>query len=664
MRVCPACELETESDRCPKDGRTTVEASKLRVSQSADPLIGKTLEGKYVLESRLGRGGFGAVYLGRHAMTGGKVAVKVLRADMVEDESAIRRFYIEAQNTHGLTHPNTVRVADFGQTADGMLFLAMEHVGGEPLSAVLGREKHLSAMRTVRVVEQILKSLAEAHGKGIVHRDIKPANVMLLDQVGEPDFVKVLDFGISRSLDSTGASTRGALGTPRYMAPEQWRGEGVGPAADLYSVGCMAYEMLAGKSPFVISGSGTDQAMRYMAAHAKEMPVPLGSDVCSKALADLIARLMEKRPTDRPASAEDVLRELAELRRRGAIEASPDEPQRRQGTLVLPVVTPEELGATLRLAPRGEAPMRANVPAVPTPAAASASGPRAPAPPEAPNPTHTGTAGLEIPLPRRRWSWVAIGAAVAIGAVATTAAVLSRPEAPAVETAAPAEDPQRMTAPSHARSRDSAKALSRTAEPPAPSASPPRPEPTVVAAAPPPPATLTLVTNPPGAAAAGPNGEVLGTTPLTVRSPPFGAELDVELQLAGHRTTHAALRFPAAGTAREESVKLAALPVLHVTSQPAGAEVRVKETALALGTTPTDWTVPETLIAGLAAGTSVTLVVTKGRQAIERALTAADVASAESRIEVMLPPAPRAAIPARPVKPVAPPSKGDGWQFK
>lgn len=136
VRICPACNTRTDAERCPNDDRPTVDEAKLRSSRK-DPFIGVVVEGRYAVEERLGRGGFGAVYKARHTETGGHVAIKLLHAQMAEDDDAIRRFYIEAQNTHKLQHPNTVRVSDFGRTDEGVLYLVMEYVAGMSLAAVL-----------------------------------------------------------------------------------------------------------------------------------------------------------------------------------------------------------------------------------------------------------------------------------------------------------------------------------------------------------------------------------------------------------------------------------------------------------------------------------------------------------------------------------------------
>ncbi|MDP6943555.1 MAG: serine/threonine-protein kinase, partial [Myxococcota bacterium] len=312
MRICPECDTRTEAERCPKDGRQTVDESRLKV-RSVDPNIGLVIEGKYELVERLGRGGMGSVYRAVHKETGGHVAIKIMRADMVEEEGAIKRFYIEAQNTHKLHHPNTVRVSDFGQTDDGVLFLVMEYVQGQSLQKVLKTEGRMAPARAVHVISQILKSLGEAHQHGVVHRDIKPDNVMLIDQFGEPDFVKVLDFGISRTLEGTGASTKGAIGTPKYMAPEQWRGERIDARADLYSCGCVLYRMLTGRLPFQVESRGNQQVVAYMNAHLNEVASPLSSiipGVVPTELEAMVMSLLTKHPDDRPADAQAALARL------------------------------------------------------------------------------------------------------------------------------------------------------------------------------------------------------------------------------------------------------------------------------------------------------------------------------------------------------------------
>lgn len=325
MRVCPECNTKTTLENCPNDGRPTVEEDRLKIKPQPDPFIGKLIEGKYLIEECLGKGGMAGVYKAKHTGTSGYVAIKLLRSDQMADESAIKRFYVEAQNTHRLHHPNTVRVSDFGQTEDGILYLVMEYLPGKPLAKVIEEQGPLAPARAVRIIVQVLKSLGEAHAMGMIHRDVKPENIMLLDQFGEPDFVKVLDFGISRSLHAGGLGTRGAIGTPEFMAPEQWSGRIVDHRADLYSVGCMFYEMLAGRLPFERQSADTQEVVRCMTAHLNETPPDLAEIApwVPKPLSEIVMSLLEKDPEDRPKDAQEVLRRLENVITMGILGDKP-----------------------------------------------------------------------------------------------------------------------------------------------------------------------------------------------------------------------------------------------------------------------------------------------------------------------------------------------------
>lgn len=305
MRMCPQCELLTELPVCPDDGRPTISQQDLSIV-SVDPLLDRIIAGKYRIAERLGRGGFGAVYRAVHITTGGEAAIKVIRSDLVGDSGAVRRFYVEAQNTHQLTHPNTVRVSDFGRTDDGTLYLIMEYVKGRPLNEEI-KAGAMSAKRAVRIITQVLKSLGEAHGHGLVHRDIKPANIMLIDQVGEPDFVKLLDFGIARNVDSVSSSSIGIAGTPRYMAPEQWLDLELDARVDLYAVGCVFHELLTGQAPFYVKAGRREQvSVLYMHKHLKEASPRLAEvapNNATPALQDFVDLLLSKKRDDRPPTA-------------------------------------------------------------------------------------------------------------------------------------------------------------------------------------------------------------------------------------------------------------------------------------------------------------------------------------------------------------------------
>ncbi|MGC6416506.1 MAG: protein kinase domain-containing protein [Bradymonadia bacterium] len=314
VRICPECNAELEAEVCPKDGRRTVDAAVFKREQT-DPYLEVTVDGKYRIETRLGHGGFGAVYRAQHVDTGGDVAIKILKRELADDETVVKRFYLEAQNTHKLHHPNTVRLNDFGHMEGGALYTVMEYVRGRTLASVLDQEGALPLARCVRIISQVLKSLGEAHEHALIHRDIKPDNVMLVDQYGETDFVKVLDFGIAKSLESSASITQGVVGTPFYMAPEQWLSLKPDHRADLYAVGCLLYKMLTGELPYDLKGAKpTVSGLMWAHVHgevkqltqALEGPVPRG-------LEPLLLALLAKSPDARPNSALDVLDALNDL---------------------------------------------------------------------------------------------------------------------------------------------------------------------------------------------------------------------------------------------------------------------------------------------------------------------------------------------------------------
>lgn len=310
MRVCPECGTQTESKVCPKDGLRTIGED---VLAPQDQLIGRTVAQRYTVESAIGKGGMGAVYRARHEETGGLVALKVLHRDRAGSPEAIKRFHLEAQNAAVLRHSNTVRILDFGVDAQ-LMYLVMEYLHGETLGERLKRVGALPWQAAADIARQVLSALWEAHEheRRIVHRDIKPANIFLVEQPGAGEVAKVLDFGVARSLEGTGAGTQGMIGTPKAMAPEQWRGEQVDARADLYSVGCVLYEMLAGRAPFVADPSTptSDQIVRMAHAHAHELPPPLQRAAASRlpeGLVRLAHLLLEKDPARRPQSARATL---------------------------------------------------------------------------------------------------------------------------------------------------------------------------------------------------------------------------------------------------------------------------------------------------------------------------------------------------------------------
>lgn len=266
--------------------------------------------GQYVLERKIGEGGMGEVYLAAHAMLRRPTAIKLLRPGRGVDDRALARFEREVQITARLTHPNTVAVYDYGRTADGTFYYAMEYLEGIPLDAFVERQGPLPSERVIYILRQVCASLDEAHSLGLIHRDIKPANVMLCRRGNAYDVVKVLDFGLVKQLaapaDAIKLSDPDAItGTPLSMSPEAIEApERVGPRSDLYAVGALGYTLLTGCPVF--EGK---TPLQVFVQHVESTPVPpserLGADgmPVDPELERLILRCLEKDPERRPESA-------------------------------------------------------------------------------------------------------------------------------------------------------------------------------------------------------------------------------------------------------------------------------------------------------------------------------------------------------------------------
>ncbi len=248
-------------------------------SDFADPLVGRDFAGKYRIRNKLGEGGFGTVYRAIQLTVGREVAVKVLRPDRAQDdrlrETLVKRFQREAVAMSKLGHPNTVQLIDFGTTEDGILFLVLELLSGYELSQVVATQAPLLPSRVAHICRQICLSLSEAHASGIIHRDLKPGNVFLCHVEGDDDYVKVMDFGIARVVtaeEEQGNLTKTGMtqGTPAYMSPEQAMALKTTPASDLYSLGCMMFEMLTGKMPFT-----GDSSTAISLSHVNDVPPTL-----------------------------------------------------------------------------------------------------------------------------------------------------------------------------------------------------------------------------------------------------------------------------------------------------------------------------------------------------------------------------------------------------
>jgi serine/threonine protein kinase len=277
-----------------------------------DPLIGKLVNGRYLVQEVLGQGGMGKVYVAEQIAMKRQVALKVIRVgesgEMAAKMAVFKRFQQEALASSRLEHHNTVRVFDFGITEDGTLFIAMELLRGTTLSKIMCGEP-MPSRRAIRIAVQLCRSLAEAHQKGIIHRDLKPDNVMVFDTLDQSDFVKLLDFGIAKITAVTGESeiTRTGLimGTPAYMAPEQATAGLIGPGTDLYALGVILYEALTGHPPFT-GGTPLAVLMKHVSEEVPPIVVDGFPPDVPQGLIDIVFRLLEKKASNRPASAMDV----------------------------------------------------------------------------------------------------------------------------------------------------------------------------------------------------------------------------------------------------------------------------------------------------------------------------------------------------------------------
>jgi serine/threonine-protein kinase len=254
---------------------------------------GTTLGERYVLADLIATGGMGEVWRARDELLHRDVAVKLLKREYADDAGFVERFRAEARHTAGLAHPGIAGVFDYGE-GEGTSYLVMELVPGEPLSALLTREGRLPADRTLDVVGQAARALEAAHEGGVIHRDVKPGNILVC-----PDgTVKLTDFGIARAADAVPVTQSGTvMGTAHYLSPEQANGRPVTPASDVYSLGVVAYECLAGRRPF-----DADTPVGIAMAHLYEDPLALPADVPAD-VSDLVAQALAKEPEARFATA-------------------------------------------------------------------------------------------------------------------------------------------------------------------------------------------------------------------------------------------------------------------------------------------------------------------------------------------------------------------------
>lgn len=352
MKVCPRCGQEYAETMkfCPRDGGTlefvtviggpatsaeaetviappsgVVPAPKTRASEpESDSLIGKVLSGRYRILSQLGQGGMGTVYRAQHVMLGRVDAVKIIRPDVAKSPEAMQRFLREAKLASSINHPNAVVIHDFGEAENGIFYLAMEFIEGKPLDEVIKSEAPLAIDRAVTIAKQIAAALDAAHRFSIVHRDLKPENILLLAN----DVVKVVDFGIAKSIDGndTGKSVTKAgfvIGTPKYMSPEQVMGEPIDGRSDIYSLALVTYELFTGMPPF--PGVSPQAQMVY---RVSEPPVSMNRIRAGFSIPVEIDKVvmngLERYPADRQQSAQAFAQELESAAQKASFNRTQD----------------------------------------------------------------------------------------------------------------------------------------------------------------------------------------------------------------------------------------------------------------------------------------------------------------------------------------------------
>jgi hypothetical protein len=279
----------------------------------ADPMIGKTVANRFEILSVLGEGGMGKVYLCKDKETGGQAALKLVLGKLTGNEEFVQRLKQEARTAGRLRHDGAVRILASGETETGAPYLAMEFCPGQTLKELIHREKHLDVPRACNIVAQLVDAVGAAHKQGIIHRDLKPENIKIAPDALRGESVKVLDFGVAKFVGGDAPEMENAvktktgiiLGTPKYMAPEQIRGDQIDGRSDLYSCGAILYELLSGDPPF-----RADDVFGYVTAHLKEPVIPLTERVPEYAIPrevdDLVLWMLEKNPQQRPKDASQI----------------------------------------------------------------------------------------------------------------------------------------------------------------------------------------------------------------------------------------------------------------------------------------------------------------------------------------------------------------------
>ncbi|HEX6049812.1 MAG TPA: serine/threonine-protein kinase, partial [Gemmatimonadaceae bacterium] len=311
-KVCPTCTKEYgDADLyCPADGTT------LQALTPGDDLIGTVVADRYLITDKIGEGGMGRVYLARHVRLPQNVAIKVLHPAMVRDASVVARFRREAVNASQIENEHVARVFDHGEIGDGLFYIAMEFVEGEPLSKIIAREGALPPARAAEITRQVAEALAAAHERPtpIVHRDLKPDNIMVGARRDGTDRVKVVDFGIAEAMSGGGPklTQQGlVIGTPEYMSPEQLSAITLDCRSDIYSLALVMFDMLTGQLPFV-GESPHEAALMRLRDRPRTLSEMKGDVSWPPELQAVMDRALARAPADRYATAPEFARALKE----------------------------------------------------------------------------------------------------------------------------------------------------------------------------------------------------------------------------------------------------------------------------------------------------------------------------------------------------------------
>lgn len=352
-KLCICCHEEFDGGltTCPTDGTTLSNVA------SEDDLVGTIFDERYEILSVIGGGGMGLVYRAKHRFMNRTVAIKVLHKTN-NSASELKRFQLEAQAASALSIPNIVTIYDFGTSPAGEPYMVMDFLDGRSLTEILDAEGKFSVQRAVNIFIQISNALAHAHSKGIIHRDIKPSNIVLVNTESQTDFVKIVDFGIAKLLDSSDPNsgnltrTGEVFGSPLYMSPEQWRGLKLDARTDIYSLGSVMYRVLSGKTIFE-----DGDFIQLMYKHASEMPdsfAAIGVEIPSQ-LEAIVFKALAKDRDMRYQSMMELMLALEQFKQSmplnlGGMDpvALPVVPKTEGDTVALPAV-PKTVGDTLAL---------------------------------------------------------------------------------------------------------------------------------------------------------------------------------------------------------------------------------------------------------------------------------------------------------------------------